>query len=633
MSWNTQYRLQYWDAMGVQTIINIMKQNYIGMVVDITGTDAPLFISYPDPGEVFPPIRGSEARISFYSTNPYTFVHLFTSGFGAYRVEVVKGGQNYWNGYIYPSVYQQILGSAPHVVEVTASDGLGYIKNNAFSDASLNPVFGRISLLTALRYSLIKTGLEAKIAEAVHISHNQSSTGFLPNTLIDTRAFIKDGEWMSCYDVITKILTALNARIYQYGGYFHVIRFDQYGTQFTMNYYDQSGAYTGSGNSFIYPLTGANVENVRRLMSDAMLSISPPVKQITIKNTLSERESFNKGTFEAIYWISDTKPAFWTTYGTSVNKHEDNESIKINGSFDSGLPGSANVIMQEIDITNYSGSIRLKFSLEAYVYGLLSSPQINVGLWYSNGLIGKQMASDGTWTGSGNFAINMENAKWVTYEITSNVLELTPISGRQSYIRIYLSQPFSSSGGNVNDYVLIKNLKLENVVHTKTVGIITENIIDLKNEDEVEIEINIGLNDDRPEIRDKAPGILMGVNGQPLSTITARGTSYSDTSLMLAADYTHFYSNILERIEGTIYGHLLMNFSIKDVNHNNKCYYFHAITTNDRECLNDVVMIECESDAGDGTITNTSVGYTLPITLGGAPISTELGQTLPFLLS
>jgi hypothetical protein len=76
-----------------------------------------------------------------------------------------------------------------------------------------------------------------------------------------------------------------------------------------------------------------------------------------------------------------------------------------------------------------------------------------------------------------------------------------------------------------------------------------------------------------------------------------------------------------------------MNFSIIDYNHNNKCYYFHAITINDRECLNDVVMIETKTDTGVTTITPTSVGSTLPIRLAGPAFSTQLGQTLPLLLS
>lgn len=94
MPYTPKYRLEYADLLNKKTRIDICERDYAGAVSYLTGTDTPLVINWPDEGDRMSPIRGSEARIQFFSSDPYTYLPLFTSGKRKYLVNIYKGNES-----------------------------------------------------------------------------------------------------------------------------------------------------------------------------------------------------------------------------------------------------------------------------------------------------------------------------------------------------------------------------------------------------------------------------------------------------------------------------------------------------------------------------------------------------------
>ena len=64
MAYGRKYFLEFGDNKENVWRISVLKDGYVGSVIDVSATGSPLTISYKG-GDLFDPVRGSEATISF----------------------------------------------------------------------------------------------------------------------------------------------------------------------------------------------------------------------------------------------------------------------------------------------------------------------------------------------------------------------------------------------------------------------------------------------------------------------------------------------------------------------------------------------------------------------------------------
>ena len=214
MAYNTKYRFRFESCHGVVYEVRLLENGYSGSV-----TDRPLGAA--------PVIRMQEAE-PFLSTScdlvlecqtDGEYVDLYTTDPMQYKVEVYqKKTSSYsiiWEGFVATELYSEPDIAPPYDVKITATDGLGILKEYTFE------AVGSQTLRKHLQDLLQKAGGSRKyIYMASQLrEYGESATDFLDNAKIDLDFLA--GE--TCYDVLGKLLTSMRCVItYQY--YWLIIR-------------------------------------------------------------------------------------------------------------------------------------------------------------------------------------------------------------------------------------------------------------------------------------------------------------------------------------------------------------------------------------------------------------------------
>lgn len=178
----TEYRLE-WDTMPVQTTAgeviatqqmrvsifdndNLIPDDQITNVIPLipSATDSPLIISIIDNDEdKYTPIRGKQATIKFLSDSSL-FQEMATfsdSSDNRWYVEIkdITNTLTIFVGFLMLPDMQQLFQPDPVVVELTASDHLGILKDIPLTDFNEDVPIGKYTMAALISYCLRKTGL------------------------------------------------------------------------------------------------------------------------------------------------------------------------------------------------------------------------------------------------------------------------------------------------------------------------------------------------------------------------------------------------------------------------------------------------------------------------------------------
>ena len=598
MGYTTKHIIRFYDQIGEQYIINIQKDGYSGSASYLTATDTPLVINYPDPGERFAAIRGSEARIQFYSDSPYTYLDLFTSGKTEYYINITRNGGAFWHGFLYPSVYQQDLSGAPYVVELTASDGLGRLDQVEFKNDS-SYLFGEYSLHNIIFRCLYFANLPRTMKICTGLTSNATTSEFLYNHYLNTFAFIDDDEFLNCKDVINEILTACNCRIYQVKQAFHIIGFTAYNDDtITTQNYDEDGLYSGTSRFDPITITAADASlgtSIFSLLEGAYLSVELPAKEVTVINSFAEKESLMKGNFKPMYWSDTDELEFWdNTDDLTLEQADDNESLFIKGTINRTTT-TPDFIKHTHNFLNDTLKVGYIFSFSALAEsGITTGANINLMVKYYSGAFTYYLQDDYSWSTSSNYLnIIIPNNKWKDFEIETDVLTMTTTTG--NYIEIYISQLFGFGiTPSATDGVYIKNFKMQNIAPVES---LEKEVVQTVNDDFEEskkVNIRIGATGiERNDIKYVAPGSIQTLSGGLVTDFTNVYDTYDDLSDLLADTYKQNYLTPREVLSCSIFGYAHQTNVIYDSNHS-KYYLIVAQSIDCKKGVNDFELYEID---------------------------------------
>ena len=126
-----------------------------------------------------------------------------------------------------------------------------------FSGATLTiitpvDISGRLKYSEIIPLCLKSTGLYLSSFVYSKLIPNDYVVGrLLESTLVDCKTFLSGEKWDSCYDVLSKILSTFNATIFQAGGSWHIIRWDE------LRYQSNGITWYAYDSDFVYSiLTG-----------------------------------------------------------------------------------------------------------------------------------------------------------------------------------------------------------------------------------------------------------------------------------------------------------------------------------------------------------------------------------------
>jgi hypothetical protein len=290
-----KYRAEWTDILGLDWKVDLSDVNYNGSITTLQATGNPLVIEYLSSSQELleGPIRGSRADLKVYSDADFTLIDLYTVQDQQYKMSVYYySGTDilFWEGYVMADNYSEPYSHTSYEVIISASDGLGVLKNILFDNAG-TPYIGRISIREIIIDILAKINI-ITFGEFVNIYETHHSNGVgdspLDQTFINVDVF-KD---MYCYEVLENILKSFNANIRQINATITIYRPTElsqdliYGRIFT--------AATKTSTTFA-PQQFIKRDTVTSDIIDTeggTMLMSSPAKKVTIHQDYGNKESW-----------------------------------------------------------------------------------------------------------------------------------------------------------------------------------------------------------------------------------------------------------------------------------------------------------------------------------------------------
>ena len=205
---------------------------------------------------------------------------LYTVDNKLFLVELYKNGVLIWTGYVLPEKYSEPYISVPYDVSVTASDGLGILKNIQYAQ------MGTRSIFEIIKYCCDQTSLPLgfEISFSLLEKSMSSMESVLHQATLNTGTF----NGMTCYEVLEECMTSLDCFITQSeNGWLicSLVDVDKGGY-----IYNNQGAKTGNGKreKMVLGSTGEDCYPIGTLTNE----IIPACKAATFVYDYNKRPSF-----------------------------------------------------------------------------------------------------------------------------------------------------------------------------------------------------------------------------------------------------------------------------------------------------------------------------------------------------
>lgn len=230
MSYGLKYRLSFDSVSDTPYEINILEAGYDGPVENRNLGSAPVLKM--DDGEA---VRGTSLELSIETCFDGDLREFYTTDRKKFRVEVYRSGVLFWSGHILPELYSEPYISVPFDVSVTASDGLGLLKNIPFG------LSGKRSVFDVIKYCCEQTGLVLNYVFASKLL----ATGMSGVASVYTQAFVDCNAFddADCYEALEKVLITFGSYIKQKDCKWHVLRYTDQDTD--LMEYDLSCNFAG----------------------------------------------------------------------------------------------------------------------------------------------------------------------------------------------------------------------------------------------------------------------------------------------------------------------------------------------------------------------------------------------------
>lgn len=237
MAYGVKYRFPFESIDGVPWTIDILKNGYSGSILTRAMGGAPALRKDQNGC-----IHGTSLDLIAECAVDGEFQELSTSDPFAFQVKVYHGEGTFmhtvWQGYVTPEIYNAPEIAPPYDVNITATDGLGELKQHYYAP------LGSVTVAWLLSSLLSYTGLSlsVKMVSDLHPNGESLDVGVWSGVRINLDYM--SGE--TCYDVLQAVLASMHASITQTESAWTVIK----ETGMTVEVANSLIRYPGSGSSF-----------------------------------------------------------------------------------------------------------------------------------------------------------------------------------------------------------------------------------------------------------------------------------------------------------------------------------------------------------------------------------------------
>ena len=305
MAYNTILQFEYKDINEVDTIVRVKQLDYAGAVTTRDYVSAGAKFAWGDSSNNVPVIYGSQCTVYVDSESDYEFLYLFSSNARKHLVEVTKGGQLFWIGFIEPDSWSEPLVTAPYPVEFTAYDGLGMLDNIDFVDANGDTYTGTMTMIALIQQLLGNIGITLKLNTATDFKEEQQAAGtnYFEVHKVNLEAF----EGMTCFEVLEQLLEG--HRIQQRNGEWWITSYTLVpaGGSITYRTY-ANGSDVSSGT------VAQSIEDASSWWSEGEMSMNmlPALRNITLEQDYGyQKNILRNGDFSQL--DANGKPKYWVS--------------------------------------------------------------------------------------------------------------------------------------------------------------------------------------------------------------------------------------------------------------------------------------------------------------------------------
>lgn len=310
MAYGIKYVCNYKSVSNQDRKIELALEGYVGAIIPIKalGGQACVIQHVNDNLDKFDPIIESKADLNFIQEGQINVEELQTSNDFDFRAQYFESGLLKWEGYIIPDGIQRTYQAAPNTFNITATDGLNWLKGKEFQYG----LGGNRNYLLYLREIFHRNygfphsgggsgGLQSEMPlRWINTITNEELAGDADETdiistsslQIDYKGIIdqdankektSSGKKKSFYWILENIAKSLSARIYQSDGRWVLERISDVTTgSYSYRESDKDGNITSGVEDVNKSVTGDNTGDYRFIKEDAIITVSPGVKTVRV---------------------------------------------------------------------------------------------------------------------------------------------------------------------------------------------------------------------------------------------------------------------------------------------------------------------------------------------------------------
>jgi hypothetical protein len=221
MALATKYIAEFTDILGVDWQINIDEDGFAGTETTMQCSGNPFTIEHlSDSDDIYDShIRGSRADLTVESDTDFLWTDLYAIQDQQFRMSIYyysAGWVLYWQGYVITDNYQEPYNQAPYSVTISASDGLGTLKNYLYKYQTTVPddtyYNGRRFESQIILDILGKLGITT-FTEYVNVYEESMDSGVTDSPFDQNKIDVDIFKDMYCHEVLEEILKKYNAVI------------------------------------------------------------------------------------------------------------------------------------------------------------------------------------------------------------------------------------------------------------------------------------------------------------------------------------------------------------------------------------------------------------------------------------
>lgn len=218
----------------------IYEKDYSGNVSNIILAELPFALSQQT-DDIRATVRGHAISLTIKNTGSLPVSTFQSVNDDQFRVDIGTGAAPLFTGYIVQDDSGELMVDYTHDIVLQVNDNLGLLKDVAFNlhNTVITDFYARNSLAACIHQCLKNTGLELQTYVYVNLWEDRmtETDSPFPQCFVDCNLFINGSTtdtngkatdtFMSCYDVLDRILDRFNCSLFQACGRWNIVRWDE----------------------------------------------------------------------------------------------------------------------------------------------------------------------------------------------------------------------------------------------------------------------------------------------------------------------------------------------------------------------------------------------------------------------